>query len=549
MARSRTARRVSDTLVCRLALGTFILSACVHLKPGGDVADAGTDAGAVAACVSMGVVRPLVREPVHDVDLLLMVDNSGSMSEEQASLATELPRLVRVLSTGDRTGDGVTSDDFPAVVSLHVGVVTTDMGVANFVVPTCTRSPQFGDDGLLRTAGNAAIAGCIAVYPKFLEYQPGISVQTIEQFGADFSCVAAMGTGGCGFEQPLESTLKAVTPSTSATTFFGGTHGHGDVENAGFLRPDSVIAVVLVTDEEDCSVAMGNEEIFNQSFSSPYPGDLNLRCFLYPETQWPVQRYIDGFKALRPDRESLVVFGAITGVPLDLIPSTGSPNYSGILADPRMVEAVDTSPGTTGARLVPSCDVPGRGIAFPPRRIVEVAKGFGESGTVQSICQESFASAVDAVVSNVANALGGCLPRALYPDAARLVGCRVVETIPPPGTFVGQPTSCAGLVGVASTPLRTNADGSLDCEVTHLVATGVAPTGDGWYYDDFSPENMAACGTGGRRVTFSPSVIPVDGITAQLECQMTCTTNDDCPATTVCDGGGCIAPTCVDVTP
>ncbi len=470
-------------------------------------------------CVSQGFVESVQQNAVDKVDLLFMVDNSGSMSEEQASLGSELPRLVTVLTTGDRTGNGASSDDFAPVKNLHVGVVTCDMGVGGFNVPTCTRNPQFGDDGLLRTAGNTSVTGCMATYPKFLEYIPGTSPQTPDQFGADFRCVAAAGTGGCGFEQQLEAPLKAVTLSTSPTTFYAGTRGHGDVENAGFIRDDSVIAIVVVTDEEDCSIRSGYEEIYNQ-MSPTFTGDLNLRCYLYKEPQYPVQRYIDGFKALRPGRESLVVFGAITGVPLDLIPSTGSPNYSGILADPRMVEAVDTSPGTTGARLVPSCNVPGRGIAFPPRRIVEVAQGFGDNGIVQSICQESFTGALDAIISKIADALGNvCLPRKLNPDDTGLVGCDVVEVIPPPNTFVGQPNSCADLGGVNLEPKRVNPDGSIECAVVQLATIGNIPAaGEGWYYDNFSAETVTSCGADGQRIAFTAGAIPPNGVVVNLEC-------------------------------
>ncbi len=369
--------------------------------------DAGDpDAGAADAGAPDGAAPDAGPVVMADtVDLLFMVDTSGSMAEEQASLGAELPRLVTILSTGDRTGDGPTSDDFRPVTSLHVGVVTSNMGVAGYAIPTCGAAPMFGDDGLLRTVGNTAVAGCSAVYPTFLEYVPGVSPQTPEAFGADFRCVATAGTYGCGFEQQLESTLKALTPSSSALTFLAGTHGHGDAENAGFLRPDSLLAVLLITDEDDCSVAAGSEGIFDTSGSSGFTGDLNLRCFEYPGARWPVARYVDGFKALRAGRPELLVVGAITGVPADLV-GAGTPDYSALLSDPRMVEAVDPSVPGAG-RLVPSCNVPGRGVAFPPRRIVQVAEGFGDNGIVQSICQESFTGALDAVIAKVAGTLGG----------------------------------------------------------------------------------------------------------------------------------------------
>lgn len=231
---------------------------------------------------------------------------------------------------------------------------------------------------------------------------PGVSPETPDEFSADFRCVATPGTGGCGWEQQLEAALKAVTPSTSSVRFVGGTPGHGDRENAGFLRDDSTLAIVFVTDEDDCSVQAGFEDVFNR-MSTRYTDDLNVRCFDYPEVHWPVQRYVDGFKALRPGREDLVVFGVITGVPVDLI-TTGTPNYAVILSDPRMIETINTS--APSPSLVPSCNVPGRGTALPGRRMVQAAQGFGANGVVQSICQESFSGALDAIITKIAGTLG-----------------------------------------------------------------------------------------------------------------------------------------------
>ncbi len=555
-------------------------------------------------CVSQGFVESVEQNAVDKVDLLFMVDNSGSMSEEQASLGTELPRMVNVLTTGDRLGDGPTPDDFTPVKNLHVGVITSDMGVAGFNVPTCTRNAMFGDDDLLRTVGNTSIAGCMATYPTFLEYIPGVSPGTPMQFGADFRCVAATGIGGCGFEQQLEATLKAVTPSASPIQFLAGTRGHGDLENAGFLREDSVIALVLVTDEEDCSIRSGSEDIFNQG-STIFTGDLNLRCFNYKDAQWEVARYIEGFKDLRRGRESLLVFGAIAGVPVDLV-TTGTPNYDGILADPRMFEVVDP---TMATRLTPSCNVPGRGTAFPPRRIVETARGFRENGIVQSICQASFAPALDAIIAKIADALGNvCLPRKLNPDETGLVDCDVIAVVPSPGGIAGVPTTCAELGGIdPDGAQRVNDDGSTQCPMLQLSTSGIVapgvPPGEGWYYEEppipMPGQPEVAC-AGKQRIAFTDGAVPPNGVTVNLEClqrvqgsgggnstdiqvgtpcnpasdtlctsaspmatapmglacepasrtcQIVCATNANCPSSLVCDvdgGGYCRNPICVD---
>ena len=326
------------------------------------------------------------------VDVLFMVDNSNSMAEEQLALAAQLPRMVRVLATGDLDGDGTPESE--PVRDLHLGVVNADMGTGGFTVPTCARS-DFGDDGILRTAGATSL-GCMATYPSFIEFQPSAPGADPAAAATDFACVATMGVGGCGFEQQLEATLKALTPSSSPIRFFRSTTGHGDGANAGFLRPDSLLVAFLLTDENDCSASDG--DVFNPS-SSSHPGDLNLRCFDYPGALHPLTRYVDGLLALRADPRDLI-YAAISGVPPDLI-TTGVPaDYRAILSDPRMAEHVDAAMPT---RLATSCSSAG-GVAFPPRRIVRVAEELsdrGATGVLGSICQSDYTGPVDDVLRRI----------------------------------------------------------------------------------------------------------------------------------------------------
>jgi hypothetical protein len=325
------------------------------------------------------------------VDLLFMVDNSNSMAEEQASLAASFPRMLDVLTAGDLDGDGAA--DFPAVTDMHVGVVTSDMGTGGARVPTCNE-PSYGDDGILRRTPGS-LSGCDPTYPAFLTYTAPGSTATL---AADFGCVATTGTGGCGFEQQLDAALKALTPAASPLRFQLGSPGNGDGPNAGFLRAGSVLAVVLVTDEEDCSAS--DPELFDPG-SSTYGGDLNLRCFNHPSAVHPVSRYVDGFLALRSDPADLI-FTLVGGVPPDLVVDPARPDYLGILADERMVEMIDPIMPT---RLRPSCDVPGRGQALPPRRMVETARQLDEAGAgavVQSICQADLTAAMRAIANRIA---------------------------------------------------------------------------------------------------------------------------------------------------
>ena len=69
------------------------------------------------------------------VDIVVLVDNSGSMSQEQAALTTAFPALIRdLVEPADDDGDG--RPDHAPVDDLHVGVITSDMGTMGFPVST-----------------------------------------------------------------------------------------------------------------------------------------------------------------------------------------------------------------------------------------------------------------------------------------------------------------------------------------------------------------------------------------------------------------------------
>ena len=380
--------------------------------------------------------------PVQKLDLLFVVDNSNSMAQEQEALKAAFPRFIEVLTRGRRSDDD--PKPFAAATDLHLGVVSTDMGIpgVNFGSNTNCNSSG-GDDGKLQHIPRGA--GCTGMYPTFLSYGRDLD-PTHAAF--DFGCIAALGTGGCGFEQQLEAPLKALWPSIFKdapgnvvnpnpilflSTTSQGTLGRGDLPlaqggNLGFLRNDpaqglSLIAIVLVTDEEDCSSRTTEHLRPKEQYSmdSPYYAqDLNLRCYYNPQLLYDVSnRYLKGFQLLRQGNEQLVLFA---GVPADLVDKVAleavnfsddaqrTAFYDRILSDDRMREKIDPNAQPGQGALQPSCarlDRTGNmATAFPPRRIVSLAKGFGENGMVQSICQDDFATAFDPIIDMIANRLG-----------------------------------------------------------------------------------------------------------------------------------------------
>jgi hypothetical protein len=151
------------------------------------------------------------------IDVLFVVDNSGSMAEEQQNLIANFPQFIAVL---DQSG-----------LDYRVGVTTTGRNYDYTMQTPIGPIPQHvsgGDNGALLHP-----TACAMSHPWIEKADPH-PAQT-------FSCVANVGTNGPGEEMPLGAVHDA----------FGARMTDGT--NAGFHRPDALLAVVILTDENDCS--------------------------------------------------------------------------------------------------------------------------------------------------------------------------------------------------------------------------------------------------------------------------------------------------------
>jgi hypothetical protein len=514
---------------------------------------------ALNPCLVSGVVAEIAVTNIDKVDLLFLFDYSQSMAQEQSALREEFPNLINVLATGD---PGMGKDKFPPAKDLHLGVVSSDLGLVG--ISDIDKCSGLGDDGVMQNMPR--LPGCKASYPRFLTYNAGIN--TPADVANDFACVAMLGTDGCGFEQQLEVTLKSLWPSADPRIKFLGDSnmtglvGHGDNENLGFLRSDpimglSLLAIIVVSDEEDCS-SMTTEHFTPNAYLDPTnPADakllmqgLNVRCNFNEANLYAIDRYVNGFKALRPQNENLIIFAGIVGVPPETVSEQVLANlkldeeasrnqfYDGILKHALMQPVVNTNntPAFDDDTMQPSCQT-ATGLAYPPIRIVKVAQGFGPNGIIQSICQDDFGPAIDAIIEIIAKQLGAvCLPRPLVRNAEGIVGCNVVWELPPVGMApTGTPTEC----GAANFPFLLPPEEGEDtesarkgkrCRVAQLAVQGDGPVptidelsgtefADGWYYDDFSEEVKKECKTiPQQRIAFTPASKPPTGVTVKLEC-------------------------------
>lgn len=319
------------------------------------------------------------------VDMIWVIDNSNSMAEEQASLAENFPVLIETLTTPpDEDGDG--EPDFEPITDLRIGIVTTDMGVGdNTGVIGCPSAT--GDDGVFVSDARSGCGTSLGT-PPWLQFDGDNGTQ----FNDDFSCLSELGTNGCGLEQQLEASFAAITRQAEAGQ-----------PNEGFLRGDSLVAIVYVTDEDDCSAA--DDAIFDPSAAARTElGHFRTRCAFNDSYLHPISRYLDAFHALELDRNAPVIVAAITGVPRNLTPDPTDVDFEAVLADERMQFVLDELDDT---QLVPACEFGGVGSAPPARRIVEVVQDFGRTGNgfLASICQPDLRPVLQSIAQLIARNL------------------------------------------------------------------------------------------------------------------------------------------------
>jgi hypothetical protein len=168
---------------------------------------------------------PVVAETRHcdQIDLLFVIDDSDSMGQEQDNLAANFPAFIEVLEQA-RTPDGVPID-------YRVGVTTTGRDLRLVPPPPL---PPIG--GQVQAGLNGALvqpAGCGMTRRWIQRGDPAVA--------STFACAARVGTDGPTVEMPLLMGTWALTDRMA------------DGTNAGFRRPDALLALVILTDEEDCS--------------------------------------------------------------------------------------------------------------------------------------------------------------------------------------------------------------------------------------------------------------------------------------------------------
>ena len=211
------------------------------------------------------VVQQQFQQSVNrDLDILFMIDNSSSMAPLQTKLAAQLPTFMQVLT--------------PLRPNLHVAVISSSLGAGVFSnVPGCGPGTVGNEGGAFQH--DIARCGSMGWHTgeKFLisSNDPNNpNGPPITNFDGDiatvFGCIALLGDQGCGFEHQFASTIAALQKAQNPN----------DADNGGFLRSDAFLAIVMLTNEDDCS-APPSSTLFDPSqfqLSDPLGGLQSYRC-------------------------------------------------------------------------------------------------------------------------------------------------------------------------------------------------------------------------------------------------------------------------------
>jgi hypothetical protein len=440
----------------------------------GGSGDGGTQVSIVQTFAIEGKQNP-------EVDILFMIDNSSEMTEMQQKLYDQMPTFLSSLAA--QPG---------GLPDLHIGVIDSDMGAPGDSTSSigCT---AMGDQGVLQSAprSDVALTPPIMCTDSTLTSVSNVDhtyisdVMGMQNFTAPISsvlqCISLLGDTGCGFEHQLASIARAL-----------GADGQGPPsDNASFLRPEAGLAIVILSNEDDCS-ATPPTTLYSlnggmQNLSNPLGPISNYRCnqfghlcvdpaagsnaFEMPPLKppadavqsasgmptltltackdndtssgmlTPVSQFVAGIKALKADPDKQIMVAAIIGPPtayaVSWVPAVGGQNTQTGELWPQM----EHSCGAAGGDVNPNGQISSDGsFGDPGVRLAQFASAFPQSA-LGSVCDADYLSTMSLIASKIPQLVTStviCLNGPVQTNPQGQPACAVTEDVVDSSNTVSQ---------------------------------------------------------------------------------------------------------------
>jgi hypothetical protein len=338
------------------------------------------------------------------LDVLFAIDTSSSMRSLVENMSRNFPAFMQELQ---RLPGGIPD--------LHVAVVSSDLG-AGIAADVC---PFDGDAGRFQVAARPALGQTDCPVPSG-SYITATADGTGNNFAGEipevFACIANLTANGertgCGFEHQIESVRRAL----------GGTPGIGaPPENDGFLRPNVPLAVVWLTNEDDCS-APPDSAFFARDAADGQGLLTEFRCNEFGHTcngrkldrasdadgldcrdaagdPWqrlvPISEYVSFFQALKPDGLFVPVVIAAPPVLYGVRTRSDKPDAFTMQLEKGVV-------ASCGMRPDPNV------FGDPAVRMFALARAFGDT-SFPDICAPSYSQVMGEVGRRLVRVLDVCI--------------------------------------------------------------------------------------------------------------------------------------------
>jgi hypothetical protein len=349
-----------------------------------------------------------------------------------------------------------------------VAVVSSDMGAkSDEDLQSCT--PLGNQGAFFSQPEGTCLATTLTTGDTFISDVDGVSNFT-DPIASVFQCIGFLGAAGCGFEHQLASIDRAL-----------GADGLGPVPstNAGFLRPDAYLGIVMLTNEDDCS-APTDTTIYSDNghpdiLTNPDGPIADYRCNGGPRgghlckdprstsgayapppidppsdatgsptvvqladckdndsgssALTPVSKFVSDIKALKPDPDHQILVGEIIAPPAPyavawiptMTPGGTTENW------PQVMHSCGAA-GGPGVNPDPSTQTVGDGsFGDPGVREAEFAYAF-QNSVVASICDENYSQSMIAIAAAIGHLITPpCIESKIQNDAHGNPDCSVIE--------------------------------------------------------------------------------------------------------------------------